>query len=156
VAPAVRVTLGVESISLDALVAQVRGDGDGAVALFAGTVRDTNRGRRVIRLEYEAWPEMARDEMLRIAAEAGQRFALSAVGLAHRTGALAIGETSVAVAVSAPHRQAALEACRWLIDELKRRVPIWKKQLFEGGEVWIEGAGESPAGGGGSPFDPHS
>jgi molybdopterin synthase catalytic subunit len=153
VAPNVRVTLGREPIRLDRLMAEVRGDGDGAVALFAGTVRESNRGRRVIRLEYEAWPEMAQAEMQRIAAEAGRRWQLSAIGLAHRTGALAIGETSVAIAVAAPHRAAALEACRWLIDELKQRVPIWKKEVFEGGEVWIEGAGESPADPRGSPFE---
>lgn len=132
-------------ISVDELLAAVQSRANGAVALFLGTVRDHNRGRRVERLEYHAWAEMAESELRRLAARACERHAVSQVALAHRTGRLEIGEVSVAVAVGAAHRAAALDACRFLIDELKRSVPIWKKERFEGGEVWIEGAGETPA-----------
>jgi molybdopterin synthase catalytic subunit len=120
------------------LMEQVRGDGDGAVALFLGTVRDHNEGRRVLRLEYHAYPEMAESEMRRIEEEALDRFEVSRVAVVHRSGTLAIGEASVAVAVAAAHRAAAMEACRWAIDTLKTRVPIWKKEFFEDGEVWVE------------------
>lgn len=116
---------------------------DGAVALFLGTVRDHNRGRRVLHLEYEAYPGMAESEMTKLAREAERRFDVSEVALVHRTGRLEIGQVSVAVAVAAPHRAAAFDACRFVIDELKRTVPIWKREAFAGGEVWIEGTGET-------------
>lgn len=141
------VRLQVEPIRADELIAAVRGDGDGAVALFVGTVREHNRGRRVLHLEYQAYGEMAEGELARIERAAIERFAVSRVAVAHRTGRVEIGEASVVVAVSAPHRAAALEACRFVIDTLKQTVPIWKREVFEGGEAWIEGAGESPAGG---------
>jgi molybdopterin synthase catalytic subunit len=139
-----------EPISADALAAEVRGDGDGAVALFLGTVRNENAGRRVQFLEYEAYPGMAEAEMERIEREAARRFGVTRLLLVHRAGRLEIGEASVGVAASSPHRTQALEACRFAIDELKKTVPIWKKEYFEGGAVWIEGAGESPSRG----FDP--
>ena len=129
-------------IDVAALAADVRGDGDGAVALFVGTVRNLNAGRRVLFLEYEAYAPMAEREMERIAAEAGARFAVTQVAIVHRVGRLEIGEASVAVAVSAPHRGAAMDACRFVIDTLKRSVPIWKREHFEGGQVWIDGAGD--------------
>lgn len=129
-----------EPIRVEELARQVRGDGDGAVALFLGTVRDANRGRRVLRLEYQAYPEMAEREMARLRQQALERFEVSEVAVVHRTGTLEIGEVSVAVAVASPHRAAAFEACRWVVDTLKRTVPIWKKEHFEGGAVWIEGA----------------
>ena len=133
--------LQAEPIVLDELIAAVRGDGDGAVATFLGTVRDTNQGRRVLFLEYEAYGGMAEREMERIAEDARGRFELSRVAIVHRTGRLEIGEASVAIAVAAPHRAAALEATRFVIDTLKRTVPIWKREHFEGGSVWIgEGA----------------
>jgi molybdopterin synthase catalytic subunit len=113
--------------------------------VFVGTVRESNRGRRVLHLEYDAYPEMAESEMNKLILEAGERFDISSVALVHRTGKLEIGEVSVAAAVAAPHRVAAFDACRFVIDTLKRTVPIWKKEVFEGGEVWIEGAGESQA-----------
>lgn len=113
-----------------------RGD-TGAVVTFVGTTRDHNVGRRVHRLEYEAYPEMAEREMERIAEEAKKRFAVSEVAIAHRIGTVEIGEASVAIAVSAAHRGAAFDACRFAIDRLKEIVPIWKKEIYEGGEVWI-------------------
>jgi molybdopterin synthase catalytic subunit len=128
-------------IDVGELLAAVGSDRDGAVALFLGTVRAHSRGRRVLHLEYEAYAEMAESEMTKLVREAERRFDVSAVSLVHRTGRLEIGEPSVAVAVAAPHRAGAFDACRFVIDELKRTVPIWKKEAFEGGEVWIEGPG---------------
>ncbi|MGH7822260.1 MAG: molybdenum cofactor biosynthesis protein MoaE [Candidatus Binatia bacterium] len=120
-----------------ALIAAVGKPGAGAVVLFLGTTRDNNAGRRVIRLEYEAYPDMAVREMRRIADEAIARFGATAVAMVHRIGTVAIGEASVGIAVSAAHREAAYAASRFAIDRLKEIVPIWKKEHYEGGEVWI-------------------
>lgn len=136
--------LQTERIRVEDLVAAVAARGDGGLVVFLGTVRDENRGRRVLQLEYEAYDEMARTAMARLGQEARERFAISAVAIVHRTGKLEIGEVALGVAVAAPHRGDALAACGWVVDTLKRSVPIWKKETFEGGEVWIEGAGESP------------
>ena len=133
------VALVEEEIRVVDLLAQVASPKDGALALFLGAVRDENEGRRVLFLEYDAYPAMAKAEMARIEAEARSRFPVSSVAVIHRTGRLEIGEISVGVAVAAPHRADAMDACRFVIDELKRRVPIWKKEHFEGGAVWIEG-----------------
>lgn len=133
------VRLQTDPIRSEDLLATVRGDGDGAVALFVGTVRDHNSGRRVLHLEYEAYPAMAEVEMEKIEREAVRRFGVSRVAIVHRTGRLSIGEASVAIAVASPHRAEALEACRFAIDTLKATVPIWKKEFYEGGEVWIDG-----------------
>lgn len=130
-----------EPIDEAALLAGVRGDGDGALALFVGTVRDHNAGRRVRYLEYHAYPELAERELSRLAAQAIERFGVSRVAVAHRTGRLAIGETAVVVAVAGPHRAETFDACRFVIEELKRSVPIWKQEFFEGGAAWIEGPG---------------
>ena len=137
----VEVRLQREPLDLSPLLAFVQGPQEGAVAVFLGTVRDHHAGRRVLHLEYEAYPGMAESEMRRIAEEARERFSVSRLAVAHRTGRLEIGETSVAVAVAAPHRREALEACRFVIDTLKRRAPIWKREVYEGGAVWIEGEG---------------
>jgi len=134
-----------EKIRVEELLEAVGSDADGAVALFLGVVRDKNRGRRVLYLEYVAYAEMAEAEMSELVRQARERFEISAVALVHRTGKLEIGEASVGLAVAAPHRAAAFDACRFVIDTLKRTVPIWKKEFFEGGEVWIEGAGETQA-----------
>jgi molybdopterin synthase catalytic subunit len=139
------VRLQAEPIHPEQLVEQVRGAGDGAVALFLGTVRDHHDGRRVLHLEYHAYPEMAEREMARIEAEALQRFGVSRIALVHRTGRLEIGEVSVGVAVAAAHRAPAVEACRFAIDALKETVPIWKREFFEGGAVWIEGERAVPS-----------
>jgi molybdopterin synthase catalytic subunit len=128
------------SIDVAALLSETRGDGDGAIALFLGTVRNLNAGRRVLFLEYEAYPGMAEREMERIAAEALSRFGVTQVAIVHRVGRLAIGDVSVAVVVAAPHRAAGMDACRFAIDAVKVSVPIWKREHGDGGAVWIEGA----------------
>jgi len=115
---------------------------DGAVCCFVGVVRDHNAGRRVHYLEYEAYEEMALSQMGELEDEARRRWPVSDVRLVHRLGRLEIGEASVAVAVASPHRAEAFEACRFLIDTLKKKVPIWKKEHFEGGTCWIEGPGQ--------------
>lgn len=132
-----------EAIDLQALLGVAARDG--ALDLFVGVVRDENAGRRVTHLEYEAYEEMALEVLAEIEAEARARWPLSDVRIVHRLGRLEIGEASVAVAVAAPHRAEAFAACRHAIDTLKRRAPIWKKEFFEGGEVWVEGPGECGA-----------
>jgi molybdopterin synthase catalytic subunit len=112
---------------------------DGAVCLFLGVVRNENGGRAVRFLEYEAYEEMARPLMEEIEAEARRRWPVTDVHIVHRLGRLEIGEPSVAVSVTAPHRGAAFEACRYAIDALKATVPIWKKEFYADGSVWLEG-----------------
>ena len=126
-------------IDVGALVAAVRGDGDGAVSVFLGTVRDSNAGKAVLFLEYEAYGRMAEAEIERIAALAMARFGVTRAGVIHRVGRVEIGEASVAIAVAAPHRAAAMDACRFVIDTLKTSVPIWKREHFADGAVWVEG-----------------
>ena len=126
-----------EPIDLQIVELAVADPASGAVVSFAGTVRNENAGRQVIKLEYEAYEPMALGEIRRIAEEAGERWPLSRVAVAHRIGVLEIGEISVAIAVSAPHRGEAFEACRFVIDRIKEIVPIWKKEHFEGGELWV-------------------
>ena len=128
------------------VVEHVRRDDAGAIALFYGVVRDHNRGRKVMRLEYDAYPEMATKVMQRIADEVKERFNVAETAIQHRTGRLEIGETSLLVAVSSAHRREAFEACQALVDRLKEEVPIWKKEVFEGGEEWIEGDHLAPGG----------
>jgi MoaE-MoaD fusion protein len=129
--------LSEEPLSLDAAVDQVRSDRAGAIATFVGTTRVRSRGRDVVRLEYEAFEGMAEQEMVRIADELKRRYELCEVAIHHRIGTVGIGETSVVIAVSAPHRGDALAACKDAIDTLKETVPLWKKELYEGGEEWI-------------------
>ncbi|HLC28830.1 MAG TPA: molybdenum cofactor biosynthesis protein MoaE [Dehalococcoidia bacterium] len=122
------------------LIEHVRGDESGAVALFSGVVRNNSMGRRVLYLEYDAYPEMAQKVMRQIADEIRGRWAaVIDIAIQHRTGRLEIGETSLLVAVSSPHRKEAFEACHALVDRFKEVVPIWKKEVWEGGEEWIEG-----------------
>jgi molybdopterin synthase catalytic subunit len=109
---------------------------DGALCLFLGVVRDENEGRRVLRLEYEAYEDMALPLMEEIAAEARRQFGVGEVRIVHRLGRLEIGEVSVAVAAASPHRAEAFAACRYAIDTLKARVPIWKKEFYADGAVW--------------------
>src|SRR6266404_1944462 len=111
----------------------------GATVTLDGYAREWTRGRRTLYLVYEAYPPMALSEMRRLGEQAHEKFEIAHLGIVHRTGRLEIGETSVVIAVSAPHRRAAFEACEWAIRELKRTVPIWKKEFFEDGEVWVEG-----------------
>jgi molybdopterin synthase catalytic subunit len=115
---------------------------DGALALFVGIVRNTNAGRAVLHLEYEAYEEMATSELLAIEAEARRRWPVSEVRVVHRLGRLEIGDASVAVAVASPHRAEAFAACRFVIDTLKMSVPIWKREYYADGQVWLEGPGE--------------
>jgi MoaE-MoaD fusion protein len=122
---------------LDAVVDEVRSDDAGAIATFVGTTRVHSRGRTVEHLEYEAYAGMAEQVMAEIAAELKERYELCDVAIHHRTGRVEIGEASVVIAVSAPHRAAALGACKDAIDTLKERVPLWKKEVYEGGEEWI-------------------
>jgi MoaE-MoaD fusion protein len=112
---------------------------DGAAILFAGVVRNNTRGRRTLYLDYEAYEPMALNEMEKLAQAALERFRVRDVGLVHRLGRLQIGETSVLIGVASAHRAAAFEACRWLIDTLKKTVPIWKKEYFDDGAVWADG-----------------
>jgi MoaE-MoaD fusion protein len=109
----------------------------GAICTFTGTTRDNNAGRKVTRLEYEAYEPMAMSEMRKLAAEAGRRWNIFRIAITHRIGLVEVGETSVAIAVSAAHRAEAFEGCRFAIDRLKQIVPIWKKEYFEGGEIWV-------------------
>jgi molybdopterin synthase catalytic subunit/molybdopterin converting factor small subunit len=124
-------------LDLDEVVAQVADDAAGAIATFIGTTRTQSRGRTVEHLEYDAYPEMAEAEMARIAAAIKERHDVMGVAIAHRTGHVPIGQASVIIAVSAAHRGPAMEACREAIDTLKQTVPVWKKEVFAGGEEWI-------------------
>ena len=126
-----------ERLSLAAVVGEVEDESAGAVATFLGTVRRESRGRTVLYLEYEAYAEMAEGVMAQIAADLEQRYDLWAVAIHHRVGRVEIGEASVAIAVSAPHREDALAACKEAIDTLKQTVPLWKKEVYEGGEEWL-------------------
>jgi MoaE-MoaD fusion protein len=129
--------IGPEPLDLDAVVAQVADPAAGAIATFVGTTRAQSRGRTVVHLEYDAYPEMAESEMARIADEVRGRHEVIHVAMAHRTGHVPIGEASVIIAVSAAHRGPAMDACREAIDTLKQTVPVWKKEVFQGGEEWI-------------------
>ena len=133
------VSLTRECIDRDALVAALQQPGDGAIVVFDGIVRDNTRGRKTLYLDYEAYEEMALSQMQKLAQEAGERFAIDRVGMMHRLGRLEIGESSIVIVVTSAHRAAAFDACRWLIDTLKRTVPVWKKEHFADGAVWTDG-----------------
>ena len=126
-------------ISAAALAAHVRGSADGAIVIFDGFVRDHSKDRRTRYLEYEAYEPMAIAKIQEIATHIREKFAIHCLAIIHRLGRLEIGETSVFIAVSAAHRAAAFEGCRFAIDTLKRTVPIWKKEYFEDGSVWADG-----------------
>jgi MoaE-MoaD fusion protein len=129
--------LTADPIDVDAVIAEVADDRAGAVATFLGTTRVRSRGRTVLHLEYEAYEGMAERVMEEIAATLRERYELCRIAIVHRVGRVGIGETSVAIAVSAPHREHALAACKEAIDTLKVDVPLWKKEVYEGGEEWI-------------------
>jgi molybdopterin synthase catalytic subunit len=126
-----------DPIDVDAVLAEVADERAGAIASFVGTTRVHSRGRTVTYLEYEAYEGMAEQEMARIAGELLRRYDLCSVAITHRLGRVEIGEASVAIAVSAPHRADALAACKDAIDTLKETVPLWKKEVYESGEQWI-------------------
>jgi MoaE-MoaD fusion protein len=129
--------LSEDALDLDAAVREVADDRAGAIATFTGTTRVESRGRTVLHLDYEAYPGMAEDVMAQIGARLLEKHKLCAVAIHHRVGRVEIGEPSVVIAVSAPHRAAALAACAEAIDTLKETVPLWKKEVYEGGEEWI-------------------
>jgi molybdopterin synthase catalytic subunit len=129
--------LTAEPLSVDAVVREVQRDEAGAIASFLGTVRNRSRDRNVLYLEYEAYEGMAEEMMAELARELSGRHELLGVAIHHRVGRVEIGEPSVAIAVSSPHRSAALAACKEAIDTLKQTVPLWKKEVYEGGEEWI-------------------
>jgi molybdopterin synthase catalytic subunit len=135
----VRVEIVDEVIPSAEIVAGLKAGSDGAVCVFDGIVRDNTCGRKTLHLDYEAYREMALEQMQALAAEAIAKFGVRDVALVHRLGRLVVGETSVLVAVASAHRGASFEACRWLIDTLKRMVPIWKKEQFVDGAVWADG-----------------
>lgn len=135
--PQSRFRLSAEPLSVDAAVEQVRSAEAGAVATFVGTTRARSRDRQVLHLDYEAYEGMAENVMADLAADLQRRHELCAIAIHHRVGRVEIGETSVVIAVSAPHRAAALAGCRDAIDELKVSVPLWKKEVYVGGEEWI-------------------
>jgi molybdopterin converting factor subunit 1 len=128
-----------QAIDTQALLRKLKQPDDGAAVIFEGVVRNHTRGRRTLYLEYEAYPEMALKQMELLAQQALSKFSIRDVAIAHRLGRIEIGETSVAIVVASAHRTAAFEACRWLIDTLKRTVPIWKKEYFEDGATWADG-----------------
>lgn len=144
------------TIDTEAVLRGIKQSSDGAAVVFEGVARDNTRGRRTLYLDYEAYQEMALKQMEALAEQALAQFQVRDVAIVHRLGRLEIGETSVLIVVASAHRAAAFEACRWLIDTLKRTVPIWKKEHFEDGAVWADGepfpadirrAEGSPAGG---------
>jgi molybdopterin synthase catalytic subunit len=126
-------------IAADAIVAGMKAGADGAVCVFDGIVRDNTRGRHTLYLDYEAYREMALKQMQQLAGDAVAKFGVRDVALVHRLGRLMVGETSVLIVVASAHRAAAFDACRWLIDSLKKTVPIWKKETFVDGAVWAAG-----------------
>lgn len=137
--PQPHVALVREAIDADAVVSHLKHEADGAVVVFDGIVRDNTRGRKTLFLDYESYEAMALQQINSLAAEAITRFNVRDVALVHRLGKLEIGETSVLIAVASAHRGQAFDACRWLIDTLKKTVPIWKKEHFADGAVWADG-----------------
>jgi molybdopterin synthase catalytic subunit len=133
-----------EKIDTPGALARIKRGEDGAAVVFEGVVRNQTRGRRTLYLDYEAYEEMALQKMEELAGQALKQFQVRDVAMVHRLGRLEIGEASVLVVVASAHRAAAFDACRWLIDTLKRTVPIWKKEYFEDGAVWADGEGFPP------------
>lgn len=128
-----------EPLSIDEAYAAVRRPDCGAIALFVGAVRDHHDGKKVVKISYSAFREMAEKEFAKIGAEAAARWKTGAVYIAHRTGALQIGDASVVIAVSSAHRAEAFDACRHAIEALKQLAPIWKEEFYETGKAWISG-----------------
>jgi molybdopterin synthase catalytic subunit len=133
----VDIKISSEPLSVQSCIDWVMSPDCGGIDVFIGTVRNTTKGKRVLRLEFEAYERMALSEMEKIAVDASLKWALHKILIHHRTGVLVAGEIPVIIAVSAPHRDAAFEACRYAIDTLKLTVPIWKKEVFEDGAVWV-------------------
>ncbi|HEX7485739.1 MAG TPA: molybdenum cofactor biosynthesis protein MoaE [Vicinamibacterales bacterium] len=143
-----RLAIGRDPLDVTELIGLVSGDepgAHGAVVTFVGTVRGENQGRRVIRLEYEAYEPLAMRAFAIICDEVSARWPSARVAFHHRTGSLALGEASVVIAAASPHRADAFAACRYVIERLKQIAPVWKREYFEGGDVWIEGATADPS-----------
>lgn len=144
-----------EPIDPSDILRRVGDSGDGAVLLFLGTVRDRNEGRAVQGMEYEAYEEMAREVLGEIAREAGALLGTDQVAVVHRLGSLSVGEVSVAIAVSSPHRAQAYEASRYVIEEIKKRLPVWKREHYVDGErSWVRGQTPGPSGEGADNDEP--
>jgi molybdopterin synthase catalytic subunit len=127
-----------EPLDAEAVASRVRKPTNGAVVTFLGTTRSATSGRKVLHLEYEAYRPMAENKLAEVAQELRERFGVEDVAISHRLGRLEIGETSLVVSVASPHRESAFAACQYSVDRIKQTVPIWKKEFFVGGEVWIE------------------
>jgi len=127
-----------EPLSVELAVSEVNKSGNGGICTFTGTVRDNAEGKGVLHLEYDAYPAMAEKKLAEIASEIKDKWGLEDVSIVHRIGKLEIGEAAVVIAVGAPHRKEAFAACQYAIDRIKEYVPIWKKEYFEDGEVWVE------------------
>lgn len=133
----INILLQSDPLSEQAALDFVKTDDTGGIVIFVGTVRNQTKGKKVIKLDFEAYEPMAISEMRKIAEQAVEKFSLNKIAIHHRVGTLAIGEVPVIIAVAAPHRKAAFAACEYCIDTLKETVPIWKKEYFEDGEVWV-------------------
>ena len=134
-----------EPLDPEAITAKVRKNSNGAVVTFLGTTRNFTRGQRVLRLEYEAYRPMADKKLAEIAKEIRERWSIEDAAIAHRLGPLKIGDISLVVAIASPHRKEAFAACQYAVDRIKQMVPIWKKEFFEGGEVWVSSQEDVPA-----------
>ncbi len=130
-----------EPVSPETIINKVRKDSHGAVVTFVGTVRRLSQGKEVLFIEYEVYPEMAYKKLQQIVDEINQRWQLQDVAICHRIGKLQVGETALVIAVAAPHRQEAFQACHYAIDRLKQIAPFWKKELYRDGESWVEDSG---------------
>jgi molybdopterin synthase catalytic subunit len=124
-------------LDIKVITEKVYNDQSGAVSVFVGNVRNATNGRNVLRLEFETYEKMALLEMQKIVDKAKEKWPITAASIVHRTGSLAIGDTAVIIAVATPHRTDSFAACQYMIDTLKQTVPIWKKEIFEDGEVWV-------------------
>jgi molybdopterin synthase catalytic subunit len=133
------ITEPIDSHRAEQIVSTIKSGGDGALCIFDGIVRDNTRGRATLHLDYEAYEEMALKQMRALRDDALARFSVREIAIVHRLGRLLVGETSVFIAVASPHRAAAFDACRFLIDTLKKTVPIWKREHFADGAVWADG-----------------
>jgi molybdopterin synthase catalytic subunit len=133
----INILLQSEPLSEQAALDFVKTDDTGGIVTFVGTVRNQTKGNQVMKLDFEAYEPMAISEMRKIAEQAVEKYSLNKIAIHHRIGSLAIGEVPVVIAVSAPHRKAAFAACEYCIDTLKETVPIWKKEYFQDGEVWV-------------------
>lgn len=133
----IEVKISEQALDVQHCIEQVQSPDCGGIDVFIGTVRNATKGKRVVRLEFEAYERMAEKEMRKIAEAAKAKWPIQKIIVHHRTGVLQIGEVPVVIAVAAAHRDAAFDACRYIIDTLKQTVPIWKKEIFEDGEVWV-------------------